>query len=233
MSGGNLGTWTPPPAPVGVRLAGRHVRLEPLGLDHAEALHTAFTAPGSQGLWTYMPSGPFASAAEYAAWVAGAADSADPAFLAILVEGRPVGVAAWLRATPAMGTIEVGYITYAPALQRTRAATEAMTLMAGWAFDAGYRRYEWKCNARNVPSRRAAERLGFSFEGVFRQHMIVKGQSRDTAWFAMTDGDWACISQAHHDWLDPDNFDAEGRQKCCLGAMTTPCRVASDPSLQA
>lgn len=231
MRGGDLKDWTPPPAPGGVTREGRYVRLEPLATRHAAALHAAFTGPGSDGLWTYMPSGPFAREADYVAWVETVAESADPAFVAILVDARPVGVASFLRATPAMGTIEVGYITYAPALQRTRAATEAMTLMAGWAFEAGYRRYEWKCNARNAPSRRAAQRLGFSFEGVFRQHMIVKGQSRDTAWFAMTDGDWPGIAAAHQAWLDPQNFDAAGRQKRALGALTAPFRVAADPSL--
>ncbi len=224
-----LAGWVPPPVPAGVVLEGREVRLEPLAPGHAAELHAAFAEDRTGRLWDYMSVGPFPAAADYAAWVEGAAAGRDPRFMAILVAGRPLGVASWLRIAPEAGRIEVGWITYAPRLQRTRAATEAMTLMAGWAFDAGYRRYEWKCDARNLASRRAAERLGFSYEGVFRQHMVVKGRNRDTAWFAMTDGDWPCVRDAHMAWLDPANFDAEGRQRRRLGELTARCRVASDP----
>ena len=134
-----------------------------------------------------------------------------------------------MRIAPEAGSIEVGHICYAPALQRTRAASEAIFLFADWVFREGYRRFEWKCNALNRASRRAAERFGFSFEGVFRNHMVVKGRNRDTAWFAMTDGDWAGLKPAWEAWLDPANFDADGRQRRRLGALTAPWRVASDP----
>lgn len=229
--GAPLPDWTPPAAPGAVVLEGRYVRLEPLAVGHAAPLHAAFAEDAGGRLWDYMAVGPFTDAAAYAAWVERAAAGADPRFMAILVEGRPLGVASWLRIAPEMGSIEVGWLTFAPRLQRTRAATEAMTLMGAWAFEAGYRRYEWKCNALNAASRLAAERLGFSFEGVFRQHMVVKGRNRDTAWFAMADGDWSCIRAAHDAWLEPANFDAEGRQRRSLGTLTARCRVASDPSL--
>ena len=135
-----------------------------------------------------------------------------------------------MRITPEAGSIEVGHICFAPSLQRTRAASETIFLFADWVFREGYRRFEWKCDALNRPSRRAAERFGFSFEGVFRQATMVKGRNRDTAWFAMTDGDWRCLAPAWEAWLDPANFDAGGRQRRPLGALTAPCRVASDPA---
>jgi RimJ/RimL family protein N-acetyltransferase len=141
------------------------------------------------------------------------------------------GVASYLRITPAAGTIEVGHINLSKPLQRTRAATEAMVCMMRWAFGAGYRRYEWKCDARNLPSRRAAERLGLSYEGVFRQAAVVKGRNRDTAWFAAIDGEWPALEAAFEAWLDPANFDAGGRQRRALSALTAPVLVARDPAL--
>ena len=135
-----------------------------------------------------------------------------------------------MRISPEAGSIEVGHICLSPSLQRTRAASEMVFLLADWVFREGYRRFEWKCDALNRPSRRAAQRFGFSFEGVFRQHLIVKGRNRDTAWFAMTDGDWACLRPAWAAWLDPANFDAAGRQRRALGALTAPCRAGSDPA---
>ena len=144
---------------------------------------------------------------------------------------HPVGVAAYLRITPEHGSIEVGHICLSPALQRSRAATEAMWLMMEWAFSNGYRRYEWKCNALNIPSRRAAQRLGFSFEGIFRQHMIIKGRNRDSAWFAVTDQDWPALREAYAAWLNPANFDAEGRQRERLSDLTNLVRVSDDPGL--
>ena len=142
--------------------------------------------------------------------------------------GLPGGVASLMRVVPEHGVIEVGHICLAPRMQRTRAASEMVFLFAERMFAAGYRRFEWKCDAANLRSRRAAERFGFSFEGVFRSHMVVKGRNRDTAWFAMTDGDWPCLRAAWEAWLDPANFDAAGRQRRRLGALTAPCRVASD-----
>lgn len=138
-------------------------------------------------------------------------------------------MAAFLRITPEAGTIEVGHIAYAPELQRTRAATEAMFHLMPWVFEAGYRRYEWKCDALNGPSRRAAERLGFSFEGIFRQAAVVKGRNRDTAWYACIDGDWPALRAAYETWLDPANFDAHGRQRQALSDLTGPILAARDP----
>jgi RimJ/RimL family protein N-acetyltransferase len=159
------------------------------------------------------------------------AGKADPLFFTVIDRERrqPMGVASLMRIAPEAGSIEVGHITWSPALQGTRAASEAIYLFADWVFREGYRRFEWKCDALNRPSRRAAERMGFSWEGVFRQAAVVKGRNRDTAWFAMTDGDWPCLKPAWEAWLDPTNFDAEGRQKLSLRDLTTPCRVASDP----
>ncbi|MEY4697843.1 MAG: hypothetical protein RIT14_2271 [Pseudomonadota bacterium] len=227
-----LAGWQPAALPGRAALEGRHVRLERLeAAAHAEGLHRAFA--GHDRLWDFMPYGPFATAANYGDWVTKVAAGQDPAFWAIrdLVTAEPAGVASWLRITPDHGTIEVGHICLSPALQKGRAATEAMVLMMGWAFDAGYRRYEWKCDARNLPSRRAAQRLGFSFEGIFRQHMVIKGRNRDTAWFAITDADWPALRAAFAEWLDPANFDAAGRQRRRLSDLTAPVRVASDPGL--
>jgi RimJ/RimL family protein N-acetyltransferase len=153
----------------------------------------------------------------------------DPLYFAILdrAGGRPLGSAAFMRIVPAHGVIEVGSITYAPRLKRTRVATEAMYLMARRAFDElGYRRYEWKCDDRNTPSKRAAARLGFRFEGVFRQHMVVRGRNRDTAWFAMTDDEWPARRAAFERWLEPANFDADGRQKARLAEFSGGSRTA-------
>jgi RimJ/RimL family protein N-acetyltransferase len=209
-------------------LEGRYVRLEPLGPGHAGALHAANRT--SVGIWDYLPYGPFASEADYAAWVAGVAGRPDPRFFALTdrAVGSPGGVASLMRVQPEAGSIEVGHICLAPAMQRTRAASEMIFLFAEWAFGAGYRRFEWKCDALNRPSRRAAERFGFSYEGVFRQAAVVKGRNRDTAWFAMTDGDWRGLRGAWEAWLEPGNFDAGGRQRVALGGLTAPWRVASD-----
>ena len=206
--------WTPPPAPAGAVLEGRYVRLEPLSAEaHAEPLHRAYA--GHDALWDYMPYGPFASAQDYGDWIAATVADKAHLFYAIrdLETGDWGGVASYLRIAPAAGSIEVGNINYAPALQRSRAATETMALMMDWAFEAGYRRYEWKCNALNRPSRIAAQRLGFSYEGIFRQMMVVKGRNRDTAWFAIIDSEWPALQAAYHAWLDPANFDADGRQR--------------------
>ena len=230
--GAPVENWAPPPAPSGAVLEGRYARLEPLAAEaHAALLYRAYA--GHDWLWDYIPYGPFHSAAQYHRWVRETVVDDAHLFYAIRDKetGQWGGVASYLRIAPQMGSIEVGNINLAPALQRTRAATEAMTLMMGWAFEAGYRRYEWKCDALNRPSRAAAQRLGFSYEGVFRQHLVVKGRNRDTAWFAVTDGDWPALRAAHAAWLDPANFDAKGQQVARLGALTGPVRVATDPSL--
>ena len=224
--------WTPPPPPSRAPIAGRYVRLDPLAPDHAEALHEANSA--SDAIWDYLPYGPFPDPSAYRDWVAAMAGQDDPLFFAIrnLESGNWEGVASYLRIAPAAGSIEVGHINYSPALQRTRAGTEAMFLMMQWAFEAGYRRYEWKCDALNLPSRRAAQRLGFSYEGIFRQAAVVKGRNRDTAWFAAIDKEWPALKLAFLAWLDPQNFDADGRQLVRLGDLTGPARVSSDPALQ-
>ena len=215
--GAPLPGWAPPPRPGRMRLTGRYVGLEPLGVGHAAALFAANRV--DDAIWDYLPYGPFPDEGAYAAWVAQAAAGDDPLFFALTDRSgtSPGGVASLMRIAPEAGSIEVGHICLAPGLQRTRAASEAIFLFAEWVFAAGYRRFEWKCDALNRPSRRAAERFGFSFEGVFRQAAVVKGRNRDTAWFAMTDGDWRCLAPVWRRWLDPVNFDAGGLQRARLG----------------
>ena len=236
MSETRLGTpvsdWVPPPRPDRVVLVGRHVQLEPLEAEaHAFDLHAAFQ--GHDALWDYMPYGPFASASAYHRWAREREGAEDACFFVLrdTTSGSCGGIASHLRILPEAGSIEVGHICIAPAMQRDTAATEAIFLMMNWAFAAGYRRYEWKCNALNLASRRAAERLGFSFEGVFRNHMVVKGRNRDTAWFSVIDSDWSALHEAFSVWLDPANFDALGRQRERLSDLTRLVRQSSDPAL--
>lgn len=231
--GAQVAGWSPPPRPDGAPLKGRYTRLEALSAaTHAADLYRANTA--SDTIWDWLPYGPFASAAAYHRWVREEAAGSDPRFYAIhnLETGQWEGVASYLRIAPEAGSIEVGHINFSPALQRTRAATEAMFLMMQWVFEAGYRRYEWKCNAQNQASRRAAQRLGLSYEGVFRQAAVLKGRNRDTAWFAAIDGEWPALKEAFTAWLDPANFDAQGRQRERLGDLTQLVRVAEDPTLR-
>jgi RimJ/RimL family protein N-acetyltransferase len=207
--------WTPREPPPYTPMVGRYVTLTPLLPDHADALWSS----AGDDVWTYLSYGPFASADEYRAWVADAVAGSDPQFYAVLVDGEPRGVLSVLRIDPAHGVAEIGHIWYAPAIQRSRATTEATYLVGRRLFDeCGYRRYEWRCNALNEPSRRAAERFGFVHEGTFRRSMVVKGRNRDTAWYAMTDEDWPRVRAAFEAWLDPANFDAEGRQRAPLRA---------------
>lgn len=218
--------WTPPPMPPATDMQGRYARVVPFDLEaHSRQLYDLNSA--DDAIWDYMPQGPFSSFNEYRDWMATNTLGPDPMFHTIinLETGRAEGVATYLRIAPEAGSIEVGYITYSPALQRTRAGTEAMILMMRRAFDLGYRRYEWKCNALNQPSRRLAMRLGMSFEGVFRQAGIVKGRNRDTAWYAAIDKDWTDISNAFDTWLSPDNFDEDGRQLTRLSDLTQPLLV--------
>jgi RimJ/RimL family protein N-acetyltransferase len=175
-------------------------------------------------LWLYLFYGPFASRADFDAYLTQIASLDDPLYYAILdnTSGQAVGHVSYLRIEPSHRCVEVGGILYTPSLQRTPGATEAMYLMARRVFeDLGYRRYEWKCNALNAPSRRAALRLGFTYEGVFRQHMIMKGRNRDTAWFSMLDTEWPARKAAFEQWLDPANFDADGRQKTSLSELNS------------
>lgn len=231
--GASVEGWNPPPRPGRLSLKGRYARLEPLSPDtHAAQLFKANSA--SDGIWDFLPYGPFASASAYHRWMRDATAGDDPGFLAIFNRdsGQWEGVASYLRIQPEAGSIEVGHINFSPALARTRAATEAMFLMMQWAFEAGYRRYEWKCDARNLASRRAAERLGLSFEGIFRQAAVIKGRNRDTAWFAAIDAEWPALKEAFQAWLAPANFDAAGRQRERLGDLTRLVRVADDPALR-
>ena len=215
--------WTPPPPPPREPMQGRSCRLEPLDpARHAEALFAAIAAEADEASWTYLAYGPFASLHAYRAWMVSVCGGDDPLFFAIVdqFDGRPVGVASYLRIAPDSGCIEVGHIHYTPRMRRSVVATEAMFLMMARAFALGYRRYEWKCDALNAPSRAAARRLGFSFEGVFRQATVYKGRNRDTAWFAVVDTDWPALGAAFQAWLAPPNFDAQGRQRVRLGDLT-------------
>jgi RimJ/RimL family protein N-acetyltransferase len=209
--------WMPRRAPPKTPLIGSHCRLEPLDADrHAAALHAAYANDADGRLWTYLPYGPFATPDEYAAFVRTCVADGDTHFHAIvdLANDAPVGVASYLRIDPEMGSIEVGHLCYSNALQHTVAATEAMALMMRRVFDElGYRRYEWKCDSLNAPSRAAAERLGFRYEGTFRNAVVTKGRNRDTAWFSITDAEWPAIRSAFEGWLAPENFDEAGRQR--------------------
>lgn len=215
--------WTRLAVPSGQALEGRWCRLERLDAKtHAADLHAANATDRDGRMWTYLPYGPFESYDRYRDWLDDMARKSDPIFYAIVNRdgGKPVGVASYLRIDPQNGAIEVGHLAYSPLLQRRPAATEAMFLMMQQVFELGYRRYEWKCNALNAPSQRAAERLGFTFEGVFRQAMVVKGANRDTAWFSITDGEWPALREAYLRWLDPGNFNAAGKQRRRLGDLT-------------
>lgn len=226
--------WKVPPRPEGEVLEGRVVRLERFDPDtHAADLFRAYS--GHDGLWDYLPYGPFSSVAAYQRWAKDTVTGNDPLFYAIRQKdsGHCGGVAAYLRITPEMGAIEVGHINLSPELNRSRASTETMFLMMDWAFRNGYRRYEWKCDALNMPSRAAAQRLGFSYEGVFRQAAIVKGRNRDTAWFAIIDREWPALREAYAAWLSPRNFDDNGQQQERLSDLTRLVRPGSDPLLPA
>jgi RimJ/RimL family protein N-acetyltransferase len=215
----------PAPArrPARPTLEGRLVTLRPLdAVVDGDPLWECTHGAERDHLWLYLFEGPFPVRACFDAHLQSAAASQDPLFFAIVDRRSALaaGYAAYMRIQPAHRTIEVGSILYGPSLQRSAGATEAMYLMARHAFeDLGYRRYEWKCNALNAASRRAALRLGFRFEGIFRQHLIVKGRNRDTAWFSMLDGEWPRRKAAFEQWLDPANFDAEGRQRVSLSSV--------------
>jgi RimJ/RimL family protein N-acetyltransferase len=217
---GPLVSWKPALRPKREALPGVRVRLEPFDAAlHGDALHTSLhDQPGDPRLWAYLPYGPF-DHKRWNAWFSASAASDDPLFYAIVDRGSgvPQGQASYLRIEPEQGVIEIGHIALGPALQRTPAATEAIFLLAAHAFDdLGYRRLEWKCDALNARSRRAAERLGFTFEGVFRQHMVIKGRNRDTAWYSVIDPEWPKLRTAFEQWLAPANFDAAGRQRRSL-----------------
>jgi RimJ/RimL family protein N-acetyltransferase len=215
--------WKSPPYPTRITLSGQYCRVEPLDAKlHAAGLFAANSRDTEGKIWTYFGYGPFTTFDSYLAWIAGTCCGNDPLFFAIidLKTNEPLGVASYLRIDPANGSIEVGHINYSPQLQRTPIATEAMYLMMKNAFELGYRRYEWKCNACNAASRAAAQRFGFSFEGVFRQATVAKGRNRDTAWYAAIDKEWPALNAAFLKWLDPANFDSLGKQRIRLSNLT-------------
>ena len=228
----DLSKYVPPARPEFQQRQGRYVRLERLRAHlHADELFRAYD--GAEELWQFLPYGPFISAAAYHRFLRGFEAGEDPVFYAIrdMARGQVMGVASYLRIAPEKGSIELGHICLGPALQKSPAATEAFFMMMSWAFEAGYRRFEWKCDARNIPSRRAAQRLGLSYEGVFRQDNIVKGKNRDTVWFAAIDAEYPALKEAFTAWLLPQNFDATGRQIERLSDLTGLVRVARDPAL--
>ncbi len=218
-----MNDWCPPPPPPRQRMAGRLCLVDPIDPQrHATSLFDAISADEENRMWTYLSYGPFETEEQYARWLQLTACGDDPMFFAIIdrITARAVGVAAYLRIDPANGVLEIGHLAFSPLLQRQATATEAIYLMIRQAFELGYRRCEWKCDALNAASRAAAERLGFEFEGVFRQATMYKGRNRDTAWYAIIDHDWPALNVAFQCWLDPGNFDEHGHQRMSLSAMT-------------
>ncbi|WP_406720323.1 GNAT family protein [Thioclava litoralis] len=230
--GAPLGDWTAPPPPGPERIEGRYMHLERLSSVHTHALYQAL-ADNHDALWDYMVVGPFHAETAFIRWINEQIAAKDPLFYAVIdpVTGQAAGLQSYLRIAPEIGTIKLGSIVLGAQLQRSRAASEGFIRMIEWAFEAGYRRFEWKCDACNLPSRRAAERLGLSYEGTFRQALHYKGRNRDTAWFAATDKDWPALREAYYAWLDPSNFDASGTQIERLSDLTRLVRVSSDPAL--
>jgi RimJ/RimL family protein N-acetyltransferase len=227
-----LPQWKPPARPSSEPMEGRFCRLEALQANlHATALHAANALDTEGRLWTYLPYGPFENLEAYQQWVEEVSPGDDPLFYAIVekARGATTGVASYLRITPESGSIEVGHLCFSPLLQRTPAATEAMYLMMANAFTLGYRRYEWKCDALNGPSRAAALRLGFTFEGIFRQATVVKGRNRDTAWYSIIDSEWPALQKAYLGWLDPMNFDENGKQQARLSAFIAALTPQTGP----
>ena len=228
MAEGKLGNilknWQAPEAPSFKELSGRYVKL--VRLNHAAHLFRSYDGHDQD----YMPYGPFNSSAQYFRFVSELASQSDPYFVAIqnIQTGQYLGVQSYLRIDPNAGSIE-RHICISPAAQRTPVSTEAFFLMMQWAFENGYRRFEWKCNALNMPSRRAAQRLGLSYEGIFRQATVIKGRNRDTAWFAAIDGEWPVLNEAFNAWLSPTNFDTNGQQKESLRNLTRLVLAQSDP----
>ena len=218
--GEDVPAWTGVKSPSRAPMEGKYCRIEALNTHrHATQLFEAYAEDVKGGLWTYMPHGPFDSEQDLRAWMEPACESQDPLFYALIEQssGVAAGVASYLRITPQHGVIEVGNIAFAPRIQKSAIATEAMFLMMQRVFnELGYRRYEWKCDALNAPSRRAAQRLGFSYDGLFKQAIVYKGRNRDTAWFSILDSDWPAIERGFTAWLAPENFDAEGIQRRSL-----------------
>ena len=218
--------WTPAQTPPMTPLVGRYVRLEKLNpAAHTDALFKAQSGPGSDDrTWLYMGRGPFPDEASFREYVELMASTSDPAAYAVIpTDGDPAGILTYLRISEEHGSIEIGHIWYGASIQRSPATTEVVYLTAKHAFeDLGYRRFEWKCYANNERSKRAALRFGFTYEGTFRNHLVVRDRNRDTAWFAMTIEDWPAIKAAFEAWLDPENFDANGQQLRGLASFRAP-----------
>ena len=212
--------WQAREHPRGASMQGRLCRLEPVSIEnHAEDLFEAFSRDLDHRNWTYLPYGPFATQTEFSDWMTSSCGGDDPCFFAVIdsASGKAAGLASYLRIDPGNGVIEVGHIHFSPLMQNKPIATEAMYLMMRQVFDVlGYRRYEWKCDALNAPSCCAAKRLGFEFEGIFRQALMYKKRNRDTAWFSILDREWPAAKAVFEAWLSEDNFDIEGRQKTSL-----------------
>jgi RimJ/RimL family protein N-acetyltransferase len=227
--GDSVPGWTTRPRPPRTPIEGRYCRVEPLDPDrHAAQLHAANSEAPDHRSWTYLTAEEFADVGSYARWLGQVSADDDSLFHAIIdrASGHAVGVAAYLRIDPGNGAIEVGHINYSPRLKQTRAATEAMFLLMRRAFDElGYRRYEWKCDSLNEPSRHAAARLGFQFEGIFRQAVVYKNRNRDTAWFSILDSEWPVLRGAFQQWLAPDNFDEKGHQRRALAHLIAAARA--------
>ncbi|KUF95803.1 hypothetical protein AM587_10014076 [Phytophthora nicotianae] len=216
--------WTPPPFPPHETLVGRYCQLEPLRADrHAKDFWDAQSDDPKGASWTYMINGPFKDFDEFEAYCLSTEKAGEPQIYAIVVNGRAVGMIAYMRVDPCNGVMEVGRIYYTSRMQKTPAGAEAMYLLAANAFKLGYRRYEWKCDSCNIPSRNAATRFGFTYEGLFRQAIVYKGRNRDTTWFSITDGDWnGGLKDAYQRWLASSNFDEKGQQKLKLSDLTSP-----------
>ena len=221
----DLRGWAPPARPAWETMVGGHCRLEPTKpARDAEGLYEAFALDATGADWTYLPYGPFATTEAHRSWMEQTCAGVDPLFFTVFVEGspKPLGLVSFLRIFPESGSIEIGHIHFGRLLQRTAAATEAIFLLIERSFALGYRRCEWKCDALNAPSRVAAQRFGFSYEGVFRQATVYKGRTRDTAWYSIVDGEWPALRAVFNQWLEPANFDAQGRQQVALASLTLP-----------
>jgi len=221
--GNAVPNWKTVPRPPKTAMEGRFCQLEPTeATQHATGLYEANLHDTEDRIWTYLPYGPFQKLPDYQDWMTQTCLGEDPLFYTIVDKssGKPVGIASYLRIVPESGVIEVGHINFAPPMQRTPGATEAMYLMMKRVFDElGYRRYEWKCDALNERSMKAARRYGFTFEGIFRQATVYKNRNRDTAWFSILDSEWPDTKTAFETWLSPDNFDVEGRQRQSLSTL--------------